>query len=324
MPIQALPSAMCIYRALSTGGECPLSVREGRNYLKSRFAPQSATEAAKSISLQKAEEGEKKPAAIALKNVWFRYEKDTPDVLRGITEQIRPGELYCLLGGNGSGKTTALQVIAALQKPYRGRVSINGKALKEYRGNTLYRHMLSLLPQNPSTVFLKDTVRADLDDVLENDGVPRAERDEQIEAIAKKLGIAHLLSRHPFDLSGGEQQKCALAKLLLTKPSILLLDEPTKGIDAAAKQTLREILRGLCAEGVTILMVTHDVEFAAEAADRCALFFDGEILGTADPGTFFRQNSFYTTAASRIARDLYPNAVSCNDVVRCCRESGQL
>lgn len=322
---QALPSAMRIYRALSAGGECPLSVREGREYLAGRFAPLPCPAQPQNAPKKAQDEaGEKKPPAIALKNVWFRYEKDLPDVLRGVTEQIETGELYCLLGGNGSGKTTVLRVIAALQKPYRGKVRINGKAQKDYRGNTLYRHLLSMLPQNPSTVFLKDTVQADLDDVLENDGVPRAERAQKIDVIAKKLGIAHLLQRHPFDLSGGEQQKCALAKLLLTAPKILLLDEPTKGIDAAAKQTLRDILRGLCAEGITILMVSHDIEFAAETADRCALFFDGEILGAADPRSFFRQNSFYTTAASRIARDLYPDAVSCADVVRCCRESEAL
>ena len=322
---QALPSAMRIYRALGTGGECPLSVREGREYLAGRFAPLPCP-AQPQNAPKKAPDGadEKKPPAIALKNVWFRYEKDLPDVLRGVTEQIETGELYCLLGGNGSGKTTVLRVLAALQKPYRGKVRINGKTQKDYRGNTLYRHLLSMLPQNPSTVFLKDTVRADLDDVLENDGVPRAERAQKIDAIANKLGIAHLLQRHPFDLSGGEQQKCALAKLLLTAPKILLLDEPTKGIDAAAKQTLRDILRGLCADGITILMVSHDIEFAAETADRCALFFDGEILGAADPRTFFRQNNFYTTAASRIARGLYPDAVSCADVMRCCRESEAL
>ena len=142
---------------------------------------------------------------------------------------------------------------------------------------------LALLPQNPQTVFIRDTVRADLTEMLEVHGVPKAEREKKIMDVAEKLSIASLLDRNPFDLSGGEGQKCALAKVLLTAPRILLLDEPTKGIDAGGKSVLREILNTLKAEGITVLMVTHDVEFAAETADRCALFFDGEILSADTP-----------------------------------------
>ena len=136
--------------------------------------------------------------------------------------------------------------------------------------------------------------------------------------MAEKLSVGHLLDRNPFDLSGGEGQKCALAKVLLTAPRILLLDEPTKGIDAGGKSVLREILNTLKAEGITVLMVTHDVEFAAETADRCALFFDGEILSADTPPRFFGGNTFYTTAANRMARTLCPNAVTCGQVVRFC------
>ena len=149
-------------------------------------------------------------------------------------------------------------------------------------------------------------------------GVPKAEREKKIMDVAEKLSIASLLDRNPFDLSGGEGQKCALAKVLLTNPGILLLDEPTKGIDAGGKLVLKDILERLKADGMTVLLVTHDVEFAAETADRCALFFDGEILSADTPMRFFGGNTFYTTAANRMARTLCPNAVTCGQVVAFC------
>ena len=161
-------------------------------------------------------------------------------------------------------------------------------------------------------------MRADLAEMLEAHGIPKPDREKRILDIAERLAVTHLLDRNPFDLSGGEGQKCALAKVLLTSPRILLLDEPTKGIDAGGKLVLRSILERLKADGMTILLVTHDVEFAAEAADRCALFFDGEILSADTPTRFFGGNTFYTTAANRMARTLCPNAVTCGQVAAFC------
>ena len=209
-------------------------------------------------------------------------------------------------------------MISGLNKAYRGKVIINGKPIKEYRGNSLYRNNLALLPQNPQTVFIKETVREDYSEILETLGISKDERTEMIEAVTARVGISHLLEKHPYDLSGGEQQKCALAKMLLLKPKILLLDEPTKGLDAYSKHTLKNILADLMSDGMTILAVTHDVEFAAENADRCALFFDGEILSADVPEKFFSENNFYTTAANRIARQLCRNAVTCEQVVAFC------
>lgn len=308
----ALPSAVRIYRALG-GGEtdCPLTVRQGRDYLERRYPDRHGT-------LPETEYRHSEVPAIEMKNVWFRYERDLPDVLRGTNLRVYRGEHYAVLGGNGSGKTTMLSVAAGLWKAYRGEVKIAGEPIRSYRGNLLWRGTLALLPQNPQTVFIRDRVRADFEEILEAHGVPKPERAERIDAIAGKLGIVPLLDRNPFDLSGGECQKCALAKVLLTSPRILLLDEPTKGIDAGAKRTLGALLDSLRADGITILTVTHDVEFAAETADRCALFFDGEILSEDTPSRFFSGNTFYTTAANRMARTLCPNAVTCGDVVRFC------
>ena len=194
--------------------------------------------------------------------------------------------------------TRILQALSDSLAPY-------GEALE---GN------LALLPQNPQTVFVRDRLRDDFAELLEAQGVKKEERDARIASVAEKIGVAALLDQHPYDLSGGEQQKCAIAKMLLLEPRILLMDEPTKGLDAHAKRVLRDILRALKADGITILMVTHDVAFAAENADRCALFFDGEVLSADVPERFFAENNFYTTAANRMARRFWKYAVTCEQV----------
>lgn len=307
-----LPSAVRIYNALDIKDDCPLTVREGKDFLERHFKPKDEI---------LPEYVHNEITAVELKNVWFRYEKDLPDILRGTSLKVYNGELYCILGGNGAGKTTALNVISGLDKAYRGKVLINGRQIKEYKGNSLYRHLLAFLPQDPQTVFIKDSVKGDLNEILEAMEIPKQMREEKISAIAEKTGIVHLLNKHPYDLSGGEQQKCALAKILLSEPKILLLDEPTKGLDACYKQVLKEILFKLKQEGITIITVTHDLEFAAENADRCALFFDGEILSADIPEKFFSENSFYTTHANRMARGLWKYAVTVGQVVMKAKEN---
>lgn len=291
---EGLPAAMRIFDELEGQGPCPVTVREGRAFLE-RFGNEIAA-----LPLpQPRPRGEK---AAELKEVWFRYDRTLPDVLRGLSLKLYRGEHLCLLGGNGAGKSTALGVLAGLKKPYRGKAKVEGK--------------VALLPQDPRTVFLEKTVEKDLQEV-EKDGV-------KIQKILEKLGLTEQIRRHPYDLSGGEQQKAALAKLLLTEPEILLLDEPTKGLDAAAKAVLAGILEALTQEGITVVTVTHDVEFAASYAHRCAMIFDGEAVSEAEPTAFFAENYFYTTAANRIARGRYRNAVLCGQVAEICRRNGRV
>lgn len=314
--LAGLPSAVRIYQGLDVDTECPLTVKDGRKFLTTYFN-HTYTE------LEVPPYNHKEQTIIELKNVWFRYEKDLPDVLRGVTFSVYEGEFFCILGGNGTGKTTTLNVVSGLNKAYRGKIVIDGKKIKDYKGNSLYRHNIAFLPQNPQSVFLKSSVQEDFEEICKVMEYPKNERNEKIEVIANKIGIIDLLGKHPYDLSGGEQQKCALAKMLLLEPKILLLDEPTKGIDAYSKQVLSGILKELQAEGITIVMVTHDVEFAAENADRCAMFFDGEISSVDTPNVFFADNNFYTTAANRIARHMYRNAISCEDVIAMCNKNGR-
>lgn len=311
---RAMPVPMRIFEALSGEGFSPVTVREGREWLEGWMKNR---EAAGSSGEETRQDGGYREAAsevvIEARDVWFRYEKKLPDVVRDLNLTVRKGELYCLLGGNGTGKSTTLSLLGRIRKPYRGKLFLKGKELGKYRENELYGAVLGILPQNPQCLFVKDTVEKDLREMSKD--------EERLRDVIAKTEIGHLLNSHPYDLSGGEQQRAALAKVLLLNPEIILLDEPTKGLDGFYKQKLAEILKGLTAEGRTILMVSHDIEFCAEYGDTCALFFHGGVVSSAPAGQFFAGNSFYTTAANRMARKWYPDAVTAKDVIERCRES---
>ena len=307
-----MPSSARIWSGLPVPCDCPLTVKEGREFLEEHFSNK------KGVTLPIRTENEKSPV-IEAKELWFRYEKNLPDVLSGVSITIGQGEIYSVLGGNGTGKTTMLNVLSGLDRPYKGKAKIKGKKISEYKNASLYRKNLALLPQNPKTVFLKNTIFEDYVEILRAMDIPKSEHEEKIKLVAEKFGIEHLLDRHPYDLSGGEQQKCALVKLMLTEPEIILLDEPTKGLDSFSKAKFAELLKELQNSGKTILMVTHDVEFSASVSDKCALFFDGKIISEGTPNEFFSGNNFYTTAASRISREIFSNAVLCEEVVALCK-----
>lgn len=307
------PAAVRIFQGLDINDRCPLTIKEGRNFLMKNYIPDPQ----KSINISK---NLSDSFAVEAKNLWFRYEKDTDDILKGISFKIHTNEIFSILGETGTGKTTLLNVISGLKKAYKGGVKIFGQKLSEYKGNSLYKNKLAYLPQNPSAVFIKDSIRRDFEYLLKNYDFPQEIIENKIYEIGERLNITSLLDKHPFDLSGGEQQKCAIAKILLCDPKILLLDEPTKGIDAFSKQELISLLKELKKAGTTILMVTHDIEFAAQVSDRCALFFDGEIISADYPHDFFSGNSYYTTAAFRISKGLFKNAILCDDVINLCKE----
>ena len=311
---RAMPVPMRIFEALSGEGFSPVTVREGREWLEGWMKNR---EAAGSSGEEIRQDGGYREAAsevvIEARDVWFRYEKKLPDVVRDLNLTVRKGELYCLLGGNGTGKSTTLSLLGRIRKPYRGKLYLKGKELGKYRESELYGAVLGILPQNPQCLFVKDTVEKDLREMSKD--------EERLRDVIAKTEIGHLLNSHPYDLSGGEQQRAALAKVLLLNPEIILLDEPTKGLDGFYKQKLAEILKGLTKEGRTILMVSHDIEFCAEYGDTCALFFHGGVVTSAPARQFFAGNSFYTTAANRMARKWYPDAVTAKDVIERCRES---
>ncbi len=251
---------------------------------------------------------------VELEDVWFRYDRNGNDIVRGINLKVGKGEFLCMVGGNGVGKSTTLKLISGIQKPYRGKVLVRGKELPKVQNDV----MIGVLPQNPQSVFTEITAEEELLEALYYDKRSYEEKEKSVSDMLELLMLSHLRQAHPYDLSGGEQQRLALGKILLLNPDILLLDEPTKGLDPYIKSIFAGILKNLKQAGVTVIMVTHDIEFAAEYADRCAMVFDGDMVSCDTPRRFFSGNSFYTTASNRMSRNLFEDAVTCQDVIDLC------
>ena len=318
-----LPGAARIFGELQQKGVCPvnkklpLSIRDARHVLKELDLPFEEVKAESEKKIGSIRGSKEKPA-LEGKELWFRYEEKGKDILRGLNLSVQRGELLALLGGNGAGKSTLLRILCGLKKPLRGKV----KKDKEMR--------LAMLPQSPQALFVYDSVWEDLLDAakqgrgarfvdkVQGNAETAAERAREV---AAKLELTDKLTSHPFDLSGGELQRAAIGKLLLQDADILLLDEPTKGLDAYLKQELAGILKKLTEEGITMLMVTHDLEFAASYADRCALLFDGRITSEEEPHAFFTGNRFYTTTAGLIAEGYLPGAITCGEVIAGCEKA---
>lgn len=307
--LAAMPGAVRVFRALEAADaarDCPLDEREGRAYLERNYRNDC-----RSLPHEPKRTEPERGCALELKEAFFRYERNTPDVLRGMSLTVYEGESLCLLGGNGAGKTTLLGVLSGVNRCYSGRVRLFGKDIRDYRRDELYRGCVALLPQDVQTILMHDTVREELA------GCEEAEK-------MLPYDFSRLYDRHPYDLSGGEQQLVALARVLSCRPRLLLLDEPTKGLDAMAKEGILGIIRALTAQGMTVVTVTHDVEFAARVSDRCAMFFRGDISHVAAPREFFAHNNFYTTAAARMSRDHFDHAITVDDVVALCRHNGKV
>ncbi|MDO4477638.1 MAG: energy-coupling factor transporter ATPase [Lachnospiraceae bacterium] len=358
---EAMPTPMRIYAGTDSKAPCPLTVREGRAWLRNtleemglpadrpiHFNKKIADDenAAASASTDQSDHriaagsqavlwptdsertdvsgraADKEIPAIALKDVWFRYDRDLPDVVKGLNMTVNKGEFFALVGGNGTGKSTTLSLLSGLRRPYRGKILLNGRDIVKYTDEELYYGFLGVLPQNPQTLFTSCTVREDLYAMI--DGMKEKKsrfypidmkKSEAIAGISELTMLDELMDRHPYDLSGGEQQRLALAKILLLRPQILLMDEPTKGLDNHYKNQLGRILKTLTTHGVTIFMISHDVEFCAAFADRTGLFFQGDLVASDASRRFFSGNSYYTTAANRLARTHFPDAVSAEDVI---------
>lgn len=307
--LYAMPSPVRVYFSLESGGESPLTVREGKAYLQ-KYPPRE---------LPPKPEQKRNHAVLTVKDAWLRYQKDGQDILRDFNLSIAEGELFCVAGGNGTGKTTALYAISGAVKAYRGKFCYDGADMTKLSAQARSKLGIAMLPQDPQTLLLCNTVLEDLVEMLEGSGQSSEQKRAAALIAAELTEITPLLNMHPYDISGGEQQRVALAKVLLTEPKLLLLDEPTKGMDSFFKRKFAGILKKLCQNGATILMVSHDIEFCANYADRCALFFDGGIVTEAPPRAFFAGNSFYTTAASRMARSRFPGAVTVEDITELCK-----
>lgn len=246
---------------------------------------------------------------LQLKEVYFRYEKNSEDTLKAVSHTFHKGRIHAIVGGNGTGKTTTLTIIAGLNKPYRGKAQWKEKVSR-----------IMMLPQNPTDLFELATVREELREMLlESHNKERNKSDETLlKKLISELELEALLDMHPYDLSGGQMQSVALAKILLLRPEVLLLDEPTKGLDEPFKMKLGKLFRKLASDGITIIMVSHDLDFCAEYSDECALFFDGSVISSGETKHFFLGNSFYTTAANRMSTGIIEGCVTSEEVTRVC------
>lgn len=302
---KALPTPTRIFLELDAD-HIPLTVRQGQQLLKERI---TYVEAIKELVAEHNE------SILQAKNVSFQYERGGKAILKNFSYQLHKGEIASIVGGNGSGKTTAMHVLAGLFEAQKGDIFLYNKRIEKYKSEALYRQIFAVIPQDPKLLFVAKTVQEELLEMAQQFKI----ETQRIETMIQEFQLGHLLERHPYDLSGGEQQMVAFAKVLLKEPQILLLDEPTKGLDAHAKEQLGLTLKKLQASGMSALIVTHDLEFAAEYSDRCSMFFDGGIVSEGTPRTFFSGNHFYTTAAYRMSRQVIDNAILWGDVVNICK-----
>ena len=266
----------------------PITLQEGRSLLR-RLNQQGRLESLSSYLPEKesAHYINGQEWSVQLKEVYYRYNRNNKDVLKHLQGRFYKGECFGLLGGNGVGKSTLLNVISGALSPYSGKVKTKGK--------------VSYLPQNPESMFFHDTV---IDELF---GTSDKYKD--------LFKMERLLYRHPYDLSGGEQQRLALLILLSREPDVLLLDEPTKGMTEKEKYILGELLQTLSEHGKTIILASHDIEFAAKYTNRCGLMFDGRLTGVKDTKKFFLQNRYYTTTVRRLTRGILENVVLEDEVI---------
>ncbi len=257
--------------AMGPAGETEQRGRTWERLAWSRMAAQRAAESA--------------PAAVTCDDVRFRYHRDDQWVLRGVDVRVACGSVHAIVGGNGCGKSTLLRAMAGILKPQRGRLD-----------NAL-RGSQAMLPQDPKALFVCDSVAEELAEWRGRCGYSQADEGEMLE----RFGLAGTEARHPYDLSGGQQQKLALAKLLLCRPRLLLLDEPTKGLDPESCADVSRILRAIAADGCTVVFVSHDLDFAFVTADMVSMLFDGETACTEPVQRFFEGNLVYrANDASRL------------------------
>ena len=304
-----LPTPLRIYRALGGSCDAPLTVKDGRAYIAEGMK-------GKTPANEAFPESPERTAAVSLRDIYFSYEKDKP-ILDGLCLDIKKGELLCILGGNACGKTTLQKLICGLIKPTHGEMYIDGRRVRGGRQKGVV-----YLPQNPLAVFTGESVDECFADLASATDMPKSTLSERKGMLLKAFGLTSLADRHPYDLSGGEQQRAAIALSLLSDPAVLLLDEPTKGQDALCKEALAAMLHRLTESGKTVVITTHDLDFAAENGDRTALIFGGRIVAIGESTRFFAANDYYTTAAARMTRPFFKTAVTANRAAELCAESG--
>ena len=286
---EAVPLCTRLYYHLEKkDGKPPFDITEGREMI----SDEKKKHLIKQVNI--IGKTHKDTPAVSLNEVCFRYERNSDDILCGAGFKAYKGEILSLMGGNGSGKTTLIKTAAGIVKAYSGKIKIYDK------------NKIAYMPQDPRTLFVCESVREELYEVCED--------EDKIKSAVISCGLEELLDMNPYDLSGGQQQRAALAKLLLTEPDIMLMDEPVKGMDISAKNETGRMIRSLADSGKCIVIASHDMDFCARFSDRCAMLFDGQVIGADEVHSFFCSNHFYTTNARRLTEGIIDNCVNQEDI----------
>ena len=246
---------------------------------------------------------------LSCSNIWFSYDGNNI-ITKNVSLNVKKGEFISILGGNGSGKSTLMKLLTKIQKPLKGKIKFAkdtqpSVTQKLYVDRDFYQFRYYIFPM----VHLEqDTVAKELN-ILNVDEI-----DENTLKLIKFFKIEDLLNNHPYDCSGGEQQKIVIVKSLLNNPDILFMDEPTKGLDPIFKEELGEKFKELQKNGLTIIMITHDMDFAADFSQRAWFLFDGNIQIDSDPKELFYNNKFYTTFVNRMVKNYIPECITLKDL----------
>lgn len=301
---ESLPNPIRLHHLIENKDKMAFTISDGIQMMNNQFGSLKPLE--QTVKLKDSDTS--KQIIISLKHVSFKYGRLESDILHDVTLDIYKGEIFSVLGGNGAGKSTLMKVMSGLALPYQGKVKIDGKKVKPKSNDFVYGHDVAYLPQQPLSMFVKESVKADYESFLKTMGYTNIE--ESINGIADWFNITHLLEQHPYDLSGGELQLVALGKVLLLNPDVIFLDEPTKGVDIQNKNKIAHLLKEFSNKGKTVIIVTHDVDFSAKISDRCGLFFDRQMISISDPLTFFSNNYFYTTPINKMVKAYLPKVVT--------------
>ena len=358
-----LPAVTKIYNSLSVKYpsliklNTPLSIREGRRCLNTihddlikisnddvdsinlnhdnlHITNKKYHSQEKSGILDKISLGGNKNALINMNGIYFAYEKGNL-ILKNVDFELEKGDFVSLIGGNGVGKSTFLQLLVGILKPIKGKVKYKKGIKRAYvhqnpmihfsKDNVKEEFLESILEskllQNNSVGFNKETyddlLKMSNEEFIESDILNGLEFDSiefKFKELIEFFDICDLIDKHPYDCSGGEQQKIVIVKALLQNADVLVLDEPTKGLDPISSKNLANILNSLRDNGITILMTSHDLDFVANNCKRCLMLFDKDIQIDDDPKVIFAENNFYTTFVNRMVKDYVPEIVTLDDL----------
>lgn len=286
--VPLLPPLQTLAQALNWS-PLPLTIEEG-----AAFSSQLSA-----VSRQRSEKRDKPDVRpiVEARNLEVVYGATT--ALRGVDVALYPGEIAALLGRNGAGKTTLLKSLVGLLRPRHGDVLVKGRSIAKTDVADVCQRV-GYLPQDPNALLFADTVLEELHITLHNHDIPMAAAPIAPETLLARLGLADKAQQYPRDLSVGERQRVALGAIMITQPGALLLDEPTRGLDYRAKAQLLDLLRAWRAEGLAILLVTHDVELVAEAADRVVVMDQGEIVAQGNPADVLRASPTFMPQVAQL------------------------